>query len=138
MSDNNTTDEPSEYPLGKNPDQVETPTGKTMSDVTLESLADGDVDAADIRISAETLEKQATVAESAGRSQMKQNFQRAAELTEIPDERILEIYNALRPSGAEKETLLEIADELEDEYDAQINAELVREAAEVYETRGLY
>jgi propanediol dehydratase small subunit len=63
-------------------------------------------------------------------------MRRAAELTAIPDDRILEIYNALRPDRSTKDELLEIADELENEYDAQINADLVREAADVYETRG--
>jgi len=49
--------------------------------------------------------------------------------------RILEIYNAMRPHVSTKEDLLAIADELEQKYDASINAALVREAAEVYEGR---
>jgi len=36
---------------------------------------------------------------------------------------------------AVEEELIKIADELEEEYDARINAALVREAAEVYESR---
>ncbi len=40
------------------------------------------------------------------------NFCRAAELIAIPDERILAIYNALRPFRLQAE-LLAIADELE-------------------------
>lgn len=126
-----------EYPLSDNPDQVETPDGTRLSEITLEAIVNGDINGDDIAISPETLEKQAQVAEQEGRPQLAQNFRRAAELTTIPDERILEIYNALRPSGAEKQTLQEMADELENEYDAQINADLVREALEVYEKRGL-
>lgn len=126
-----------EYPLSDNPEQVETPNGTALSEITLDAVVDGDIDGDDIAISPDTLEKQAQVAEQEGRPQLAQNFRRAAELTAIPDERILEIYNALRPSGANKETLDGIADELETEYDAQINAALVREAIEVYEKRGV-
>ena len=65
------------------------------------------------------------------------NFRRAAEMTRIPDERILEIYNCMRPHVSTKEELLAIAEELEEKYDAKINAALVKEAAEVYENRGM-
>ncbi|WP_122088187.1 diol dehydratase small subunit [Halalkalicoccus subterraneus] len=126
-----------EYPLSDNPEQVETPNGTALSEITLDAVVDGDIDGDDIAISPDTLEKQAQVAEQEGRPQLAENFRRAAELTAIPDERILEIYNALRPSGADKETLEGMADELETEYDAQINAALVREAIEVYEKRGV-
>lgn len=126
-----------EYPLSDNPEAVETPEGTSLSEITLEAIVDGDIDGDEIAISPDTLEKQAQIAEQEERPQLAQNFRRAAELTVIPDERILEIYNALRPSGADRETLQEMADELEDEYDAQINAELIREAIEVYEKRGL-
>jgi propanediol dehydratase small subunit len=126
------------YPLADNPDDVETPRGTKLSDITLEKVVSGEVDGSELVIAPETLEKQARIAEDAGRPQLARNFRRAAELTAVPDDRILEIYNALRPSGAEKEVLLAIADELEDEYDAEINAAHVREAAEVYEERDLF
>ncbi|WP_129116711.1 diol dehydratase small subunit [Halegenticoccus tardaugens] len=127
-----------EYPLADYPDQVETPKGTKLSDITLEKVVEGEIDGEELVIAPETLEKQAQIAENAGRPQLAQNFRRAAELTAVPDDRILEIYNALRPSGAEKEKLHEIADELETEYGAEINAEHVREAAEVYEQRDLF
>ncbi|ADJ16545.1 diol dehydratase small subunit [Halalkalicoccus jeotgali] len=126
-----------DYPLSENPDAVETPNGTALSEITLEAIVDGDIDGDDIVISPDTLEKQAAVAEDEGRPQLAQNFRRAAELTTIPDERLLEIYNALRPSGADKQTLQSMATELEEEYDARINAELVREAIAVYEKRGV-
>jgi propanediol dehydratase small subunit len=126
------------YPLGENPDDVKTQNGTKLSDISLERIVEGEIDGEDLDIAPETLESQAQIAEEAGRTQLAQNFRRAAELTLIPDDRILEIYNALRPSGAEKEKLLDIADELETEYDATLNASHVREAAEVYEERGLY
>lgn len=130
--------EPMEYPLGENPDSVETPAGVAMSEITLAALSNGDIEGEDIRITPETLERQAKIAETSNRPQVAENFRRAAELTRVPDERILEIYNALRPSGADKDQLLEIADELESEYDADVNAAHVREAAEMYEKRDLY
>ena len=126
-----------EYPLADDPENVETPEGTKLSEITLEKIVEGEIDGDELVIAPETLEKQAQVAEEAGRPQVARNFRRAAELTAVPDDRILEIYNALRPSGTDKETLLEIAEELETEYDAEINAAHVREAAEVYEQRDL-
>ena len=63
------------------------------------------------------------------------NFERAAELTAVPDERVLEIYNALRPYRSSKEELTAIADELEQKYQAKICAAFVRQAAGLYQTR---
>lgn len=63
------------------------------------------------------------------------NFERAAELTAVPDDRILEIYNALRPYRSTKEELLAIADDLENRYQAKICAAFVREAAGLYVER---
>ncbi|MCS6040068.1 diol dehydratase small subunit [Klebsiella pneumoniae subsp. pneumoniae] len=51
----------------------------------------------DVRISRQTLEYQAQIAEQMQRHAVARNFRRAAELIAIPDERILAIYNALRP-----------------------------------------
>jgi propanediol dehydratase small subunit len=127
-----------EYPLSANPDHVETPEGTKLSEITLEKVVEGEISGDELVIAPETLEKQAQIAENEGRPQVARNFRRAAELTAVPDDRILEIYNALRPSGAEKEKLHDIAEELEEEYDAEINAAHVREAAEVYEERGLF
>jgi propanediol dehydratase small subunit len=126
------------YPLADNPDDVETPGGTKLSEISLEKVVSGEVDGDDLVIAPETLEKQAQIAEDAGRPQVARNFRRAAELTAVPDDRILEIYNALRPSGAEKQKLHDIADELETEYGAELNAAHVREAAEVYDERDLF
>lgn len=125
-----------DYPLAtKKPELVKTLTNKNMSDITLEAVLSGKIQPQDIKISNETLEMQAQIAESAGRSSFARNLRRAAELSLIPDERILEIYNALRPYRSTKRQLLEIADELELVYNAKINSDFVREAAEVYEQR---
>lgn len=126
----------SDYPLAsKRPELLRTPTGKTLDDITLQGVLNGQINAQDMRISPETLELQAQVAESVGRLPLARNFRRAAELIAVPDDRILEIYNALRPYRSTKQELLDIADELENKYKAKVNADFVREAAEVYETR---
>lgn len=53
----------------------------------------------------------------------------------IPDARVLEMYNALRPNRSSREELLAIANELDTKYNAKITAAFVREAAEVYAQR---
>ena len=125
-----------DYPLtSKRKVDIKTPTGKALEDITLEKVLSGEINADDIRISPETLEMQAQIAESMNRDAIARNFRRAAELIRVPDDRILEMYNALRPYRSTKEDLFKIADELETKYDAKVNADFVREAAEVYETR---
>ncbi len=64
------------------------------------------------------------------------NFERAAELTAVPDDRILEIYNALRPyRSLTKEELLAIAADDPKPLSAKICAAFVREAAGLYVER---
>jgi propanediol dehydratase small subunit len=47
------------------------------------------------------------------------------------------MYELLRPQRASHAELLALADELEQRYNALENAQMVREAAEVYRARGL-
>lgn len=125
-----------DYPLAaKHPDLLKTFTGKKFEDITLESVMGGEIAPDDLRITAETLHLQAQIAEAVGRKQLAQNLRRAAELTHVPDERILEIYTALRPYRSTKAELLDIAHELQHKYNAPKCAALVCEAAEVYERR---
>lgn len=129
---------PSDYPLAeKRPEMLRTPTGKGLHEVTLDNLLSGKVGYEDLRITPEALEWQAQIAESAGYPQVAANLRRAAELVKVPDERLLQIYNALRPHRSTKEELLAIADELEGRYGARTCAAFVREAAEVYQRRKL-
>ncbi len=125
-----------DYPLAtKRPELLKSPTGKKLSDITLANVLNGDVKAQDVRIAPETLRMQAEIADGVGRTQFGDNLRRAAELTAIPDERILQIYNALRPYRSTRGELIAIADEMETKYNAKINAAFVREAAGVYERR---
>lgn len=126
----------SDYPLfEKHPDLVRAPSGKKLADITLDSVLSNDVSTQDLRITKETLKYQGEIAKDAGRGAIQQNFARAAELTAIPDERLLEMYGALRPYRSSKQELLEMASELESNYQATITANFFREAANYYEKR---
>lgn len=125
-----------DYPIAsKHPDWVRTPSGKSFNDLTLQGVLDGTVTAQDVRISSDILKAQGAIASDAGRPAIKKNFDRAAELVAVPDEMIFDIYNSLRPYRSTKEELHQIANLLENEYSANINAKFVREAADLYEKR---
>jgi propanediol dehydratase small subunit len=124
-----------DYPLAdKRPELILTPTGKSLPEINMEKVMTGEVSVEDCRISSGTLEYQAQIAESAGHPQMAANFRRAAELTVFADERVLEIYEALRPFRSSHEELMQIAQELEDKG-AVLNATFVRQAAKIYRKR---
>lgn len=125
------------YPLAeKHPELVNTATGKSLNDLTFDKVKSGELSPDDFKVSSETLKYQAQVAEAAGRVTFARNLHRAAELVAVPDDRLLAIYNALRPYRSTKAELYAIADELEGTYGAKISAGFVREAADVYEARG--
>jgi propanediol dehydratase small subunit len=127
----------SDYPMAeKRPDMVKTASGKSLNDITLEAVVSGAIQADEIRITPQTLEYQAQIGESIGRPQMAANLRRAAELSKIPDARVLEMYNALRPYRSSAAELAAMADELENQYGAKVCAAFVREACDVYKKRG--
>lgn len=127
-----------DFPMAeKRPELIKTATGKSLSDITLDAVVSGAVKADEIRITPQTLEYQAQIGESIGRPQFAHNLRRAAEMTAVPDARILQMYNALRPNRSSKAELLAIAEELETKYGAKVCAGFVREAADVYERRGV-
>ncbi len=126
-----------QYPLAeKIPERIKTPTGISLSDITLDKVISGEITAKDMRISPETLEMQAQVAESVRRDAFASNLRRASELIAVPDARLLEIYNALRPYRSTKAELIAIGDELINQYGATVSGNFVKEAAQVYEQRG--
>lgn len=123
-----------DYPLyKKHPEKVSSPTGKTLADINLKNVLDRKVTPQDFRITPKTLEMQGEIAKNAGRPAIQNNLQRAAELTTVPDDRLLEMYNALRPYRSTKQELLDIAAELQNKYEAPICANWFKEAAENYE-----
>ncbi|MGH3254646.1 MAG: diol dehydratase small subunit [Streptosporangiaceae bacterium] len=110
--------------------------GKPVADLTLEAVRAGEVGVADLRIHPETLERQAVVAEQHGNPQLADNLRRAAELTLLPDDDVLGIYEALRPGRSTAAQLTVLAESLADRGLPRCAA-LVAEAAEVYARRGL-
>jgi propanediol dehydratase small subunit len=132
------SDLPAGYPLGtERPDAVRTSSGRSLDELTLDELRAGRLENREMRATADTLRLQAEVARAAGRTQLAANFARAAELTALPDEVILEIYTALRPHRATQEELERWAERLERDHGAPLTATFVREATAVYAERGL-
>lgn len=111
--------------------------GRKLADITADDAQAGTLSMADLQISAETLRAQAEVARQAGYVQQASNLIRAAELTAVPNDEVLRMYNALRPGRATHAQLLALANVLEQNYHAPECARLVREAATVYQRRGL-
>ncbi|MGZ4382693.1 MAG: diol dehydratase small subunit [Gaiellaceae bacterium] len=130
-------DPATDYPLGtRRPDLVTTPGGLRLDEVTLEAARDGGLTADEIRATPATLRLQAEVARAAGRAQLADNLERAAELASVPDGELLEIYTALRPGRSSAAQLEEWAAKLEG-WGAGKTAAFVREAAAAYTARGL-
>ena len=129
-----------DYPLAeKRPDLVRTRRGKKLEDLTLAALEAGEVALEDLRITPEALRQQAEIAVAAGRPTLGRNFERAAELVDVPQDVILRIYELLRPGRAKgKGDLLDAAKLLRGTYKAERMAVFIEEAAEVYERRGLF
>jgi propanediol dehydratase small subunit len=128
------------YPVGeKTPERVRTRNGRSFHDLTLDNLLAGHVVASDFGITAEGLRLQAAIAERAGRPNLAQNLRRGAELVEIPDNVLLEVYELLRPGRAQSaKELRAAADQLRDIYGAKETASLIDEAVLVYERRGIF
>ena len=126
-----------DYPLGaRRPELVATPAGTPLEEVTLDAAREGRLTGAEIRATPATLRLQADVARAAGRSQLAESLERAAELAAIPDEELLEIYTALRPRRSSAAELEAWAGRLEAQH-APRTAAFVREAAAVYAERHL-
>ncbi len=116
---------------------VHTASGRMLDELTIKAVMAGELTIGDFRISGETLRHQADKAEGAGYWQLAENLRRAAELTHISNQEMLDIYNALRPGRATHSQLIGLANRLEDALNAPLTAALVREAAEVYLERGV-
>jgi len=112
-------------------------TGVPIEELVLERVAGGWGDMADFSIGRETLLHQAGVAAGGGRHQVAQNFRRAAELVNVPDDIILQVYEALRPFRATQAELRTLATQLRLQFHAPECARWVEEAAEIYASRGL-
>jgi propanediol dehydratase small subunit len=110
--------------------------GKAVESLTVEAVRAGEIGVADLRIHPDTLERQARVAEEHANPQLAENLRRAAELTALPDDEVLAIYETLRPGRSTAAQLDALAGSLGDRG-LPLCAALVAEAAEVYARRGL-
>jgi propanediol dehydratase small subunit len=110
--------------------------GKAVDQLTVEAVRAGEIDVADLRIHPETLERQAAVAQEHGNPQLAENLRRAAELTRLPDDEVLAVYEALRPGRSTPAQLTALAASLA-ARGLPLCAALLTEAADVYARRGL-
>jgi propanediol dehydratase small subunit len=129
-----------DYPLAeKHPDQVKGARGKLLKDITLDAVLAGDVTIEDLRITPTALESQASVARAAGRPRLADNFERASELVNVPQDVVMRSYELLRPGRAKSpRELLDLAAEFRTIYKSERIAKFIEEAADVYEKRGLF
>lgn len=128
----------SAYPLAENDaERLKAASGRAFADIDLEAAVSGQLTGEDLRIHVDTLRTQAEIARAAGYPHLAANLLRAAELTVVPNDEILKMYDLLRPGRASYDTLMRLAELLEKTYGAVETARFVCEAAEVYKTRGL-
>lgn len=112
-------------------------TGRPLQDLTIDKVLGGELTAEDFRTNAETLRAQADTAEAGGYRQLAENLRRAAELTFLSNQEVLDIYNQLRPGRSNYRSLIALAERLAKDYQAPLTSALVREAAEAYLERGI-
>ena len=117
-------------------DEIRALSGMAVEGLTVEAVRAGEVGVADLRIHPGTLERQAVVAGQHGNRQLAGNLRRAAELTRLPDEEVLAVYEALRPGRSTPAQLTGLAASLAGRGLPRCAA-LLTEAADVYARRGL-
>src|SRR5262245_65174462 len=107
-----------DYPLAeKRPEIVRGKRGKGLDEITLDTVLEDRVALEDLRITARALRQQAEIARAAGRETLAENFERAAELVDVPQDTLMRVYEVLRPGRAEsKSALLAAARELREQY----------------------
>ena len=129
-----------DYPLAETrPDSISGARGKKLSAITLDAVIAGDVAMEDLRITPAALKAQAEISRDAGRTTLALNYERAAELVNVPQDFVMQVYELLRPGRAKsKQQLLDAATTLRSTYGASRIAHFIEEAAETYEDRGLF
>ncbi len=127
-----------QYPLNETmPEQLRAASGRAYNEVTLDAVAAGTLTADDLAVDASTLQAQASIAEEAGFPQLAADLRRAAELTAVPNDELLTMYELLRPGHASYDELVALAETLTTTYGAGETASFVREAADAYRQREL-
>lgn len=129
-----------DYPLAETrPEAIRGKRGIALGDITLASVLTGEVTMADLQITPRALQDQAEISADAGRVSLALNFQRAAELVDVPQDLIMSTYELLRPGRARTaQELHDRATLLRDQHGAMQIADFITEAADIYEKRGLF
>lgn len=129
-----------DYPLAETqPKAVKGQRGKALPEITLEAVLSGTVTMEDLRITPEALHAQAEISRAVGRPTLGMNFERAADLVEVPQDVVMHTYELLRPGRARsKVQLLAAAKMMRETYKAERIASYIEEAADTYEQRGLF
>jgi len=129
----------SDYPLSEtHGDKLFGPRGVPLDKITLDAVIAGGIGIEDLRISHDALLAQADIARAAGRDTLAQNFERGAELIDVPQDIIMETYEMLRPGRVKTRAALTAqADMLRDKYGANKIATFIDRASEIYLQRGL-
>lgn len=129
-----------DYPLAETqPETITGKRGKPLSDITLDAVLSGGITMEDLRITPAALNAQAEISRDAGRPTLALNFERAAELVDVPQDYVMQVYELLRPGRAtSKQQLLDAASVMRDTYGAENIARFIEEAADTYEERGLF
>lgn len=125
------------YPLSENDFNIKSKSGKYLKDISIDEVIKGNITGEDIKISKETLKIQGEIAKKEGRDQLGENFERASELVEIPDDELLIIYNMLRPYRSSEDELLQKAKEIKVKFGAIRCSELIMDALKTYKKRGI-
>jgi len=110
---------------------------RPLSQIDLDAVMAEELSPDDIRITAETLHAQAQIAQDSGNTQFGDNLRRAAELTAVPNEMLMYMYEQLRPGRSTYAELIALAEILDEKYHATETSHLVSEAADIYRMRGL-
>src|SRR5262245_20208556 len=93
-----------DYPLAeKRREIVRGKRGKGLDEITREAVLEDRVTLEDLLITAAALRQQAQIARAAGRATLAANFERGAELVDVPQDTIMRIYELLRPGRAQSQ-----------------------------------
>ena len=129
-----------DYPLAETRSaDVKGQRGKSLDEISLDSVINGETTMEDLRITPKALADQAEISRAANRPTLALNFERAAELVNVPQDFIMSSYELLRPGRAiSKQQILDVAQIFRSRHNAPTIANFFEEAAEIYERRGLY
>ena len=104
--------------------------------ITVEAAVQGKLSSDDVRMDPEVLLHQADQAERHGNPQLADNLRRAAELAVLADDRVLALYESLRPSRSTEAELQALVGGLRADGATRCAA-LVEDALRTYRRRGL-